>query len=312
MANFSASDVALTGFRIVRERPRVVAIWAAIQFVISLGFSLGMVSLAGPALASLSAGGASASRDPAQAVAMVRQLAPFYALLVLFSLAFYPVLYATMNRAVLRPSEEGLGYIRLGADELRQLGLLLLIVLFVVVAYIALIIALVAIVAATGAVTRGGGAGTSLIGLLAVLVGLAAICAWIYVWVRLSLASAQTFATRRINLFGSWALTRGQFWPMFGAYVVALILAIVVSLLAGVISLAVGAVLGGGVGGLSALFQPNMTSVAAYLTPARLVQLVIGAASNALVLPVLFTPAAAIYRSLPGSLGEMEAASAFD
>ena len=51
------------------------------------------------------------------------------------------ILGAAMNRAVLRPSEERLGFMRLGADELRQLGLgCLMLVVFAaaLVAYSAL------------------------------------------------------------------------------------------------------------------------------------------------------------------------------
>ena len=35
MADFSATDVAFSGFRFVRERPVTVAIWSGIQIVIS-------------------------------------------------------------------------------------------------------------------------------------------------------------------------------------------------------------------------------------------------------------------------------------
>ncbi|HEX4181391.1 MAG TPA: hypothetical protein VHY32_11425 [Caulobacteraceae bacterium] len=314
MASFSASEAALTGFRIVRERPKAVATWAVIQFVISLGFAYGMVAMAGPALASLNALGGQPAHDPAQTLALFRQLAPFYLSLVVFSLIFYPMLYSTMNRVVLRPAEEGIGYIRLGADEVRQLGLFLLVAAIGLAAYIALFVVIVVIAAALGAVFGGGGktAAYMVVGLVAVLLGFIAIGGWIYVWVRLSLASPLTFATRRVNLFGSWRMTRGLFWPLFGAYAVAVILAIIVSLLTVVISMAVAAVAGGGTGGLGAILHPDMSSVAVYMTPGRVVSLAIGAVSSALVWPVLLTPAASIYRSLNGAGDQYDAAAAFD
>jgi hypothetical protein len=37
---------------------------------------------------------------------------------------------------------------------------------------------------------------------------------------RLSLASALTLECRRINVFGSWGLTRGQSWKLFAIYLV--------------------------------------------------------------------------------------------
>ena len=314
MAEFSASDVALTGFRIVRERPRVLAIWIVVQIVIQLAMTVAMIQLAGPALSRFAFGGTPPSRDPAQAMAILQQLGPFYLLILVFSLVFYPIVFSTMNRAVLRPEEEGFGYIRFGADELRQIGLFLLIFVLGIGVYIAFIIAMVVVFAAVGAVvglraTASGTAASMGVGIIAAVL---LIAGWIYLWVRLSLASPLTFASRRVDLFGSWRLTRGRFWPMFGAYLVATILAIVVSLLTFIISSAISAVVGGGVGGLASVMHPDMSSLSAYLTPARIVQVLVNGVSTALVWPVLLTPAAAIYKSLPEATDVSRTASAFD
>jgi hypothetical protein len=262
----------------------------------------------------VSAGG-STTRDPAATMAAFAHLAPLVPLFLLLALIFYPILYAAMNRAVLNPNDEGLGYIRLGTDELRQLGLMLLILGVAIVAYIAMIIAIVIVTVPVG-LMLGGRSGASpnlagglLAGLLGALLILAVFGGWIYVWVRLSLASALTFATRKVNLFGSWSLTRGLFWPMLGAYLVAFILAILVLILTGVINLAVIATAGGG---LASAIRSQPNTPADLLSPARLISLVVGAISTALVWPVTLTPPAAIYRSLPGSVNPLEAASAFD
>jgi hypothetical protein len=315
MASFSASDAALTGFRIVRERPRTLMVWIAVQFVVQTGLVLGMVQVAGPAMTQLSAAGVGSTRDPAQTAAIVGQLGPFYLLIALFSLIFYPILYSTMNRAVLRPGEEGFGYIRFGADELRQMGLFLLVIGVGIVAYIVLLIGLVLIIVAIttfATASQGAPTGAIMTALLSLFPILALLALWIFIGVRLSLASALTFATRKINLFGSWRLTRGLFWPMLGTYVVATILAMIVALLALAITAAVTAAVGGGIGGLQGMFRPDMNSIATYMTPARVVSLAIGAVSYALVWPILLTPAAAIYRSLPEAVEAPNVAAAFD
>ncbi|WP_218275859.1 hypothetical protein, partial [Pseudomonas sp. MPR-AND1A] len=65
---------------------------------------------------------------------------PMYGVIGIVSLIFYPVLYATMSRAILRPSENAMGYIRLGGDEVRQLLLILLWVVVGIAAEIATVI----------------------------------------------------------------------------------------------------------------------------------------------------------------------------
>jgi hypothetical protein len=180
-----------------------------------------------------------------------------------------------------------------------------------IVLLIALILVLVPIAMVTGA-SKGSPTGAVLDVFVSLIPILGALALWIFVGVRLSLASPLTFATRRINLFGSWRLTRGIFWPMLGAYLVAFILALVVWLLTLAISAAVGAAVGGGLGGLQSMMRPDMSSLSAYLTPSRIVVIVVGAVSTALVWPVLLTPAAAIYRSLPEAADADKTAAAFD
>jgi hypothetical protein len=124
------------------------------------------------------------------------------------------------------------------------------------------------------------------------------VCGWSYVMTRLSLASPLTFDTKRVNLFGSWRITRGQFWPMFGTYVLTCFMAIVVGLLGMIVLLACAAIAAGGVNGFASMFRPDMSSLKAYLTPARIVYLVLAGALYALIWPVLLAPRAAIYKAL--------------
>src|SRR6185437_7933517 len=69
MATFSPTDAALEGFRITRERPRVMLIWSLANLVVSTVMALGLIAMFGPMLAEIenvNAGG----DDPAQALAM--------------------------------------------------------------------------------------------------------------------------------------------------------------------------------------------------------------------------------------------------
>src|SRR4051812_10561103 len=126
MADFSATDVAFSGIRFVRERPRTVAIWAGAQIVISLVLGAIVAATIGPYIAQMQGLGRQQSTDPTQAMALFSHLLPMYALLLPLGLLINAVVYAAMARAVLRPADEGVGYLRFGGDELRQILLMLL------------------------------------------------------------------------------------------------------------------------------------------------------------------------------------------
>jgi hypothetical protein len=304
LADFSVSDAAFTGFRVVWERPIAAAIWAVIFLVTSLSFSVFITLTSGPALMrllQLQQSGALASTDPAQTWALISQLLPMYGVLTLFSLIFYPVLYAAMNRAVLRPRDDAFGYLRLGGDELRQLWLLLIYAGMFLAAYFVLIL-LVGLAAAIGMVAGGGGAGEIAAVLIPAILIVGVFCGLVVLAVRLSLASAITFATKKLNPFGSWTLTRGRFWPMLGAYLLALFMAVIVWLLVFAVSAAAAAIAGGG-NPFPVLFAPDMSSPAAYFSPARIAYLVLSAASSALLWPLLLTPAVTIYQRLAPAHG---------
>jgi hypothetical protein len=305
VAEFSAADAAFTGFRIVWERPWAVAIWAGLQFVFNLALRLFMVASAGPALMKLSTLGTQASAaDPNVVLGLFRQIAPTYVVLLIAALVLSAVLYAAMNRAVMRPQESQFGYLRLAADELRQLGLLIGFTLLFMGVELAFLVIGLLLLAILGTALGGSGVAVALAILLPV-----AICGFVYVGVRFSLATPMTFATGRINLFGSWTMTRGRFWPLLGTYVLALALSLVVGALTFVIAALIVGIIGGGFGGIAAMMQADISSVASVLTPAQLVYLAITSIGAALGAPITMCPPAAIYRSLtgggPGAVGKV-------
>lgn len=296
MATFSPTDAAFEGFRITREKPQALLAWAIVYLAFSLLMAVLLITLFGPLLTELAAleaqGG---SEDPAEAMAMLGKLGPMYALLVPLGLGVIAVWSAAVYRVVLRPGEGGLGYMRLGGDELR-LALLMFIYILLAMAFV-FAVTFVAGLLSVFAASAGGPVG----GLLAFLIGVGALCLFVYMSVRLSLAGPQTFAERRLRLFDSWRLTKGSFWRLFGAYLLALVLAIVVVLLGMVIYAATAAVLtGGNLEAVGRVFQPDMTSVASYFTPAMMIYAVFGAFLGAVQNAVIYAPAAVAYRSLVG------------
>jgi hypothetical protein len=130
--------------------------------------------------------------------------------------------------------------------------------------------------------------------------------------VRLSLAPAMTFADARISLFRTLPVTRGQFWSIFGAYMLALVLTVVVCLLAAVVFMFVIGAIGIAQGGLSALpalmgaMQPDEMTLKGFLAPLRLANLAFSALLGTLAYLIMFAPAAAIFRELTGRVGAPE------
>ena len=291
MAEFSIQDAAFTGFRVVREHPRAVIVWAVLQLAVSIVLIGCVVGLAGADFGLLLQFSLVNPPDAAKMLTLFRRLAPVVLLVFVISLAFNALFNAALYRAVLRPDQSRYGFVRLGADELRQFGLQILQWLVFMAAYIALVILASLVVAAISLVEK-----SAILSLVAVaLTGVAAVL--IYLSVRLSLAGPQTFDTGRISLFGSWSLTRRRFWPLFGTYSLLAALAAVIYLLSLLVIMAVVAVLSGGHPAASVV-QAKPLGLSTYLSLATIVQTILQAGLLALLLPVVVTPPAAIYRNL--------------
>ena len=289
MAGFSATDAALTGFRIVWQRPKVLAVWAPVQFCLSLALTLFIATSAGPAFPQTMSLLLQPNPNPERVATLAREMAPTAIVLFSYVLITAAVINGAMNRAVFSPDDDRFGYLRLSTDELLQLALLAIL-------GVAFYLSIVLTLAVVAAIAGFGPVGT-LVALLALLAGIGGL---IFLAVRLSLAPALTFASRRIRVAESWRLTNGHFWPLLGAYFAAFALRFVVFGLTLAIAAAAAGIATMAGGGPSGAHRNELVTVSEILAPSGLIDLAISAFGQALAWPILITPPAVIYRALAG------------
>jgi hypothetical protein len=230
MNKFSASEAALEGFRLTRERPGTILGWGVV-FAICI-FLIGQIMLLSldPKLVELSRQKPVDQQDVEQISALLAQSWPAFLLVLVLVVGLYSTLMGGIYRLVLRPQEKGFLHLRLGRDELRLTGVNLL--LFAIG-----MVCLTAELAAVAASNQQQG-----IAMVAAVV-LPLITAWI--GVRLSLATPMTFDLHRFAIRDSWRTSRGKFWPLLGMIVLAAVFYVIVWLLINIIGAALVALAGG-------------------------------------------------------------------
>ena len=283
---FSASEAAFAGLRLLTREPRTWLIWAALMLAFSLLVGTLTVGLAGPAMMELMAANRASPREPAMILALMGRVTPMYGLVTVCSLLFYAVAFAAVNRAVLRAVPSRSAHLAVGGDELRQLIVLVLLFLVLLGVYLGAVIVGVGGALALAAAHVGGstfGAGGLTAPAVLLMVGLV-IGTVVFVMTRLSLASPIALDTGRIDLGASWRLTRGRFWALFGAYVLAWLVAAVILIAVGVAFTVATMATGGGLSAARGLFQPDMSSLQAYFGPVHVAWIIVNAALG----PVFF------------------------
>lgn len=298
MRSFSATDAAFAGFRIIRERPGLVLAWTIISFLIFLGLFLLLAIFLGGAIMSLAQLGAGQEPSTEQVLALMMGVLPAMLLILPLMLIYSSVMVAGVNRVVLRPEERGFYFLRLGADEMR-----LAVVIFVqgLASFgVNMIGNMFELAARAGSLVNSEGASLGAT-LLAVVFQLATAAVMVFLTIRFSLARSQSFERRQINIFGTWSLTRGRFWPMFGAYLLAGVLVAMMYILVVVLLVAAALPMIGNLTAIDDISQiSNLPGLIGLGVAAAIVFGLVGTIGNI----VSFAAPADIYRQI--SIGESQ------
>lgn len=208
-------------FNVFREHFAAVAIWGGIYLACNVAMFLVMAQTLGRV----------ANLDPRWAFTA---MGPVWLLSLLLGIVGV-VLYTASMRAVLRPDAGGIAFLRLGMDELRMFGLVLLFLLAGMILFVAasLVIGLF-----IGGVAAGSGS-VALAALLSLLVGATVFGVLIFLIVRFSLAFPLTLHRGALAIGEAWRLSRGHFWKLFAA-------ALVVTMIGFALSIAINMVAAGG------------------------------------------------------------------
>lgn len=199
----SIREAAPEGLRLIGRQPLALLAWALVYFLLALVPAAEMVRL----------------RADGHALTIIDAASLLSDALPWAALPASAILCAAIYRAVLRPDDRGMAYLRLGGDEARQLLLLLIrIVLYVLLGVAGLFLAAFlfgigrAMPAAVGWVLELGGP-------------LLALGLVLFILLRLSMAEPMSFAEQRLRYFESWALTRRRVGSLF---VLALVLVVMI------------------------------------------------------------------------------------
>ncbi len=147
---FSATDAAFEGFRVTRRHPGAVLAWALVMLAANMLSGLAVGLLAGPAWGQFEALSALTPPDPVATAQLMPKVAPAAVASMLIQVVAAGVVNASVLRALLRPERQA--RLRLGRDEGRVIGLLLMFFLATIAATAALSVLLTLLGLALGAV----------------------------------------------------------------------------------------------------------------------------------------------------------------
>ena len=198
-------------FRFMGDNVRAILAWSGIIFLMSLVTMLIMRPFYAAQVAALQGGAATPPNFG------------MFFLVLLLSLLVFVVLWAAVFRAVLFPRESRFAYLRLGMDELRLLGcvLVLLIAFYLIMTIGGIVLGLI------GGLLAAAIGGLATVSAVVVVTVLGMVILGLWLGTRFSVAGPLTLLERKVIIGPAWRVTRGHFWPLLGAYVVIVLLLVI-------------------------------------------------------------------------------------
>ncbi|UDF02582.1 hypothetical protein [Asticcacaulis sp. AND118] len=291
----SSVDFAFEGFRIIRERPILILWWGMVLLVALILSTALLMSVAGPEWNALIQG--QLPNDPEKAGEMVVRLGPAYLLALMVTLVFSAIITCAIYRAVLGGHSPRFGFLRLGVDEVRQVALSFVLALVIIVVTL---LSAVALAILGGLLSLLAGAlSQAIVPVIGALTAVAAMGFNIWLMVRLSMVSVQSFDEGHFNLTGSIRLTQGRFWSLLGGFVVAFLMAVVVSMLAQTVYMALAVlVTGHDVTTVDQVPRPDVSQLANIVEPLTGVYLAVNGVIAPLTTAIMIGAVAAAYQML--------------
>lgn len=205
------------GFRLFREQPVALLIWWGVTTVFS----------AGTGLLTMQAIWSVGPMSPATLFLQI--LLPSY----LLSIVVGVVLSAAAFRAVMRPAERRFGFLRVGMDELRVLGMGALWFL----AFLLFYFLMMAFGIVLGGMLYADGNGVSTLGMIPALLLLLAPIYSLMIWlhVRLSPVLPLILLRRSFTIGEAWQSTKGEFWRLFAGYLVIVLIMVAAYIVANLV-----------------------------------------------------------------------------
>lgn len=215
------------GFSLFARHTNAVLVW----LVLYLAASAVMAAISWPNMEAMIAyQKVAAERAAAGMAAVPMPFSPGMTLVMIVNnlgaLVLYAVLFAAFVRATAWPADSRNAYLRFGADELSLIALGLVLVVGGMLAMVVAVIAGVILLLGVGLLL--GKAAAVVLGLVLYVLAFGVL---VWVQVRLSLVGAFTVLRRRIAIKEAWVATGGQFWRLFGAYLIVGLACLALSLL---------------------------------------------------------------------------------